>query len=83
MRRAFQGKIHQISQSKLRSPDIKSAGSYLLAQDRGDLEVDQFRRGQRLTTQSGPGRIPLRTVIGQGNGQDAGINDEHDPPARP
>ena len=46
----------------------------------GDLQVDQFRGGESVATKARASGIAVRIVVGQGGRQDAGINDDQDPP---
>ena len=52
----------------------------LSSPDRCDLQIDQFRRGQSVAVKAQAGCIAIRGVVGEGGGQDTGVNDDHDPP---
>ena len=80
------GPVHrqrrQIRQGQRRSAVVEHPHPVLTTQHRGDLQVDQFWYCQRLTTKPGASGIPVGAVVGQGDREDAGVNDEHGPPAR-
>ena len=83
MRGAVHGQRPEVCHGQIRPAVVEHPGTVLSTQYRGDLKVDQFRGGQRLTPQPGASGIPVRAVIGQRDRKDAGVNDEHDPPAQP
>ena len=45
-------------------------------------QIDQRRRGELVATQPMPDQVPVRAIIEQGDGQDAGVNDEPFEPKR-
>ena len=54
--------------------------AYLAVTHRNHLEVGEFKSNQCLVRQTFPRESAVRLVITQCYGQDARVNDNHDPP---
>ena len=72
-----QRKRGQVSQSQRGPAGVHGTISDLPPPHRGDFEVDKAGRSQLLIAQTGPCLIAILAVIGEGNGQNAGVNDDH------
>ena len=80
MRDPLQRQRQQIGYGEVGSSCFELPRHDLSSPDGGDLQVDQLRRGERLATKARASGVAVRIVVGEGGGQDAGINDDHDPP---
>src|SRR5450759_2971938 len=80
MRDPLQRQRQEIRHGKVRSSRFELPRHDLSSPYGGDLQVDQFRRGESLATKGRASGVAVRIVVGEGGGQDAGINDDHDPP---
>jgi hypothetical protein len=72
-----QRKRGQVSKSQRGPAAVHGTIADLPPPHRGDFEVDKAGRCQLLPAEAGPGVIAVLAVIGEGNGQDAGVNDDH------
>ncbi len=82
MRGALQRQRPQVGQREVSAAGVESAGSHLATQHRGDLQIDKLGRRKVLAAQPGTRTVTVVAVIGQGSGDDAGVNDEHARSAR-
>lgn len=56
---------------------IELAGALQSPQDRDNLEIQQFRRRQStLGPQASPDPVSVRAVVSEGDGDNAGVNDD-------
>ncbi len=69
--------IDQVGERELGPPDVEMSSGELPAKYGGNLEVDQFGGCQLFTTEPRPRLVAIPTVISEGDGKDACINDEH------
>ena len=72
-----QRKRGQVSQSQCGPAGVHGTIADLPPPHRGDFEVDKAGCRQLLPAQAGPCVIAVLAVIGEGDGQDAGVNDDH------
>ncbi len=72
-----QRKRGQVSQSQRGPPGVDGGIADLPPPHRGDLEVDETGRSQLLPAEPGPCVIAVPAVVGEGDGQNAGVNDDH------
>lgn len=78
----LQGQVHEIAQGKGGPPFVEHFLPELPPQDGDDLEVDDLRSGELFAAEPVTGPVPIRPIVGQGYGENAGINDQHDLPGR-
>ena len=80
MRDPLQRQSQEIRHGELSSSRFELPRHDLTPPNGGDLQVDQFRRSERLATKAGANGVAVRIIVRECGGQDAGINDDHDPP---
>ncbi len=74
---ALDGQVAQIVEGQPDPPWILVATASRPAPHRGHFQIDQRRCGELLAAQPVPHRVAVRVIIHKGDGQDAGVNDEH------
>ena len=67
----------QVSERQRGTASVHDAFPHLPPPDRRSLEIYQLRRGQPFPAQAATCVIAIVTVVGEGDGHDAGINDDH------
>lgn len=73
----LQGKIVEVGEGELGPSEIEVASREEPAEHRGDLEIDQFGSCQVFAAKTFARPIARATVVGQRDGKDTGVNDEH------
>lgn len=81
--RALHRQCSEVGQRQQCTSLVDPAFAALPPQNRGDLEVGQLRCGKSLAAQPCTRVGAIWPVVGQGDSQHAGVNDEHDPPVVP
>lgn len=75
---ALEWQFLQVVKSKPDPARVQVAAACQAAPHRGHFEVDQCGCGELFTAQPVPHCVTVLAVIEKGDGQDAGVNDEHD-----
>jgi hypothetical protein len=71
------GQCGQVLYYEAGAPGVEKPCLHRARQDGGDLQVGEFRYGHSLAVQPGPGLVAVGAVIGEGDDQDAGVNNYH------
>ncbi len=58
-----QRQLLQVLQSQLGSPWVQASGPRLSSKHGGNFEIDELRRGEKLTAQSIAGCLPVGCVV--------------------
>lgn len=71
------GQVAEIVEGQPGPPRIQVPTASQSAPNRRHFEIDQRRSGKLFAAQPEPDHVPVRAIIQQRDGQDAGISDEH------